>query len=499
MRLIMPIPESIKIHKPTAFGACEIRHIGGYYYVYPVTSKWDPQKGRSQKKTLKSVGKITEADGFIPNANGMRRLQQLRVTPETSPVVRNYGAYEVLLQLSEEISPLLKEHFPDCFREIRTLSLIRLVDGAASARLVQPLFADSYLSELCPDLAMSEKPVRKFISALGNKQESIDAFMRSFVLPGSTLLFNGTSIFWNGSDSLSAKGYNPEHRRDPQARILYIFEQDSHKPVFYRVVQGSIVDKTAFIDTVRDSGCRDCTIIADKGFYSKRNLSALTAAKMRFILPLQSNTINVEPEFYEKPDDHKFDGAFAYKRRMVWYRKRSSGSKGNFIYTFRDDLRRTTLQAGFVERAEKDYGEEEYQSMDVLDQGTRMGYFSFCSNIDTSAEQIYLAYKERWDIEQCFDYLKNNVVSSASHAQNDDYFRGWAFLNHVSLLYFYGLLNTIREKDLNGKYSAADVLKLTKNIYKVDSGDGQGYRVSAIQKKTQKLLNDLGVDLLRKN
>jgi hypothetical protein len=89
------------------------------------------------------------------------------------------------------------------------------------------------------------------------------------------------------------------------------------------------------------------------------------------------------------------------------------------------------------------------------------------------------------------------VINSASHAQTDDYFRGWTFINHVSLLYYYGLVNALRSTGLNEKYSAEDVLKLTKNIYRVDSGDSQGYRVSAIQKKTRELLDDLGVDLLR--
>ena len=36
-----------------------------------------------------------------------------------------------------------------------------------------------------------------------------------------------------------------------------------------------------------------------------------------------------------------------------------------------------------------------------------------------------------------------------------------------------------------------------KNIYRVDSGDGQGIKISAIQKKTQELLNAMNVDLLR--
>ena len=327
-------------------------------------------------------------------------------------------------------------------------------------------------------------------------QTQLDAFMRSQVLPGTTLLFDGTSIFLRSADSLSAKGYNPEHNQNPQARILYVFEKDTHKPVFYRVVQGSVVDKAAFMDTVNAAGCNDCIIIADKGFYSKRNVSALMNAGMRYILPLQENTVNVEPEFYANTDDNKWDGVFSYSKRPVWYRKRTSGNKGNYIYTFRDDSRKAALAGSYVERIEKDYGEEDQVPMDVLKE-VRMGYFSFCSNLDLPAKEIYLDYKQRWDIEQCFDYLKNSITASASHAHTDDYFRGWAFLNHISLLYYYGLLNALRNTKLDDRYSAEDILKLTKNIYRVDTGDGQGVKVSAIQKKTLEVLDTLKVDLLR--
>ncbi|MBE6009470.1 MAG: hypothetical protein E7236_02245 [Lachnospiraceae bacterium] len=495
----MSIPESIKRHKPTQFGALEIRCIGGdKYYVYQISSRWDPEKNRPRKVTGKSIGKITEADGFIPNANGLRLMQEMRITPDVAPVVRNYGSYELLQQLSGDLDNQLRKYFPDCFREIRTIALIRLVDSVSSTKMIQPIFLDSYMSDLCGDIAVSEGSVRRFISRLGRMQDQLDAFMRDQVVPGTTLLFDGTSIFTRSADSLSEKGYNPGHRLNPQARILYVFEKDSHRPVFYRVVQGSIVDKTAFVDTLNASGCKDCIIIADKGFYSKRNLSALMTASMKFILPLQSNTVNVEDEFYANKDDHKFDGVFTYNKRTVWYRKKPSGSKGNFIYTFRDDIRKAELQERFVEEAEKHYGEAEYSPMDVLND-TRMGYFSFCSNLDVDAKEIYLSYKQRWDIEQCFDYLKNSVSSSASHAHTDEYFRGWAFLNHISLIYYYGLLNALRDTKLDGKFTAEDVLKLTKNIYRVDIGDGEGYKVSAIQKKTRKLLEGLGVDLLRKN
>ena len=134
--------------------------------------------------------------------------------------------------------------------------------------------------------------------------------------------------------------------------------------------------------------------------------------------------------------------------------------------------------------------------MDVLKE-KRMGYFSFCSNLDVPAKEIYLSYKQRWDIEQCFDYLKNSVSTNASFAHSDDYFRGWAFLNHISLLYFYGLLNALRVSKLDEKFSAQDVLKLTKNIYLVNTGSSAGNQVSAIQKKTREVLEAIHVDLLR--
>ncbi len=86
----MSIPESIKKNKPTEFGALEIRCFGeGKYYVYQITSKWDAEKNRPKKVTGKSIGKITEAEGFIPNANGLRLMKEMRITPDVAPVVKN--------------------------------------------------------------------------------------------------------------------------------------------------------------------------------------------------------------------------------------------------------------------------------------------------------------------------------------------------------------------------------------------------------------------------
>ncbi|MBR0158798.1 MAG: hypothetical protein IJM24_06935, partial [Clostridia bacterium] len=58
-------------------------------------------------------------------------------------------------------------------------------------------------------------------------------------------------------------------------------------------------------------------------------------------------------------------------------------------------------------------------------------------------------------------------------------------------------LNKLRTTKLDDKYSPEDVLKLTKNIYKVNEQGSDTNRISHIQRKTSELLSSLGVDLLR--
>ena len=87
--------------------------------------------------------------------------------------------------------------------------------------------------------------------------------------------------------------------------------------------------------------------------------------------------------------------------------------------------------------------------------------------------------KERWDIEECFDYLKNSVRAGASHTHNDKYFRVWAFLNHISLLFYYGLINAINVHHLSEKLNPKEAILVTKDICKVTDADG-GKRLTHI-------------------
>ena len=482
----MPIPEAIKAFKPTEFGAVEIRNISGHFYVYEISSKWDPVKKKARKVTGKSVGKITLEDGFIPNTFGMRRMMPLH------PIVKNYGAYAILQQLSGNLEARLKECFPDIYREISVVAMLQLVTGCRGKRIKRE-FEASYLNDIHPDLACSDYTVRTLIGKLGSRSGDMASFMRSYMKSGSKLMFDGTSIFTRADDSCTQKGYNPERKQETQVRLLYIFDRTSFLPVFYRMVPGNIADKAALKETIAASGCKNCVVIADKGFYSKKNVSFLMENKMSYILPLQYNTKLIPEEFTQEVDDHKFDGCFPYKGRNIWYKTLDSGVKGNKVYIFRDDQRKLQAEVSFMRKKEADF--EGFKNASIFDD-KRRGMFAFVSNTGDSARQVYMSYKERWDIEQCFDYLKNSIQIGAAYKRTNAELEAWSFINHISLLYFYGVIKALRERELNEKYSPEDILSIGKNIYRVrEHFSSSETRVSEITKHDAELLETLGVVL----
>lgn len=130
----------------------------------------------------------------------------------------------------------------------------------------------------------------------------------------------------------------------------------------------------------------------------------------------------------------------------------------------------------------------------------RKGIFAFISNKDEEAKKIYLAYKERWDIEQCFDYLKNFEDIGASSQRSNESMLGWTFINHVSHLYFYSLVLAIRKSGMNNEWTPNEIIMIAKNIYKVNTAgvlNKNKYIVSEESKPDEELFSALGVDLLR--
>lgn len=77
----------------------ELRLIRGHYYLYKITSVWDPEKKRTKKVTLESLGTITQAYGLIPKGMSKKGppakgTSPLKYASEKSGFLDSFGAID---------------------------------------------------------------------------------------------------------------------------------------------------------------------------------------------------------------------------------------------------------------------------------------------------------------------------------------------------------------------------------------------------------------------
>lgn len=251
-------------------------------------------------------------------------------------------------QLGADIGEALKASFPDMYRQIEVYAILRLV-FSSTGKSMKYDYEHSWLCDVYPDIRTCDSSVMKLLGRLSMRMDDMEDFMRRFCEDGHKLVFDGTSILCSTSGSYVTKGYNSRAQRHDQYRLLYVFDRTSKAPVFYRVLPGRIVDRSAFVETLSRCRCRDAIVIADKDFYSKANVSYLMKEKLRFILPLQDNTTMIPKSFDSQEGDGRFDGRFTYKGRNIWYKVFPTGDNGNRIFIYQDDFRKAEYNSLFTE------------------------------------------------------------------------------------------------------------------------------------------------------
>jgi transposase len=137
---------------------------------------------------------------------------------------------------------------------------------------------------------------------------------------------------------------------------------------------------------------------------------------------------------------------------------------------------------------------EDYSMDSYLKKEKEFGTLSMISNdIELSAEKMYVSYKTRGEIETVFDNYKNLLDADRTYMQSDKSLNAWMFINHLALMMYYKIFNTLRSKDYLKQMSVQDViLRLSKiNAIKIDGK----WTCSEINSKSIELLKKIGIDI----
>lgn len=471
-----------------------IRKIKSVFYKYAIEYQYNPKTKRTDKITKHLLGKITEKQGFIPSEKGALQ-QQIKQIPRVD--IKTYGIYHLFTSLLADDLQSLHHLFTAQVSEILlTIALMRFAYQHPLKRIPYQ-HAHDFCSQHWASSGLDDKKITAALRYAGENRNTLVEWMQSrmkvkqegwkhFVLIDSTHIPTLSE-----SLHLNEVGYNPQRSYDPQVRLMYIFSAQIKQPVYYRLIQGNIMDVTSMKTCVKELGVENVIFIADKGFYSQGNATDLQKNNLHYIIPLYRNNSLIDYQPLLQANFKKgIKNYFTYQNRIIWYYAYPSGTEQ--VVTYLDERLRVEEENDYLNRIRTHpdkYSEEEfYEKMHQL--GT-LTLSSFLPE-ELPAQELFEAYKQRNEIEMMFDTYKNFLEADRTYMQNRYVLEGWLMTNFIAMIAYYRLYQRLQEAKLLSKYSPKDILEISKGIYQTKISEN--WQCSEITKKIKTLFEKIKIE-----
>jgi len=509
----MYLPEWAQKHKEKY---TEIRRINNGFYKYEVSFSYNKEKKKTEKKTIRLLGKITEKDGFIPSSKDALR----RKSEELPKVdIKTFGVYHLFSDLmKEEIASLTEAFGDDQAQQLLSFAMMR---WAYQTPIKRATFYHShdFCSEYWARKSMSDKTISLNLKQFGENREQVVGWMKTllkdiaeneqnFVLMDSTHSFSVSENL-----AINAKGYNPDFDFEKQIRLMYLFSAQMKQPVYYRLINGNITDVKSMSLCVKEMDIKNkVTFIADKGFFSAENISLMEEERLSYIIPLHRDHSLIDYSPLQQGDFKKQTKYFIFQNRIIWYY--SYQKDGYRLITFLDEQLRVKEESDYLNRIESH--PETHTKSGFDEKLHRFGTLTLVHKIDIEKDNqkktskrnkkkeiekpteqiVFGAYKQRGEIETLFDSYKNCLHADVSYMQNRYVMEGWLFANFIAMMAYYKLYVRLQQAKRLSNYSPKDIIEQSKAICQMKIR-GQ-WHLAEMTEKTRRLFADVGVVFLPK-
>jgi hypothetical protein len=466
-------PDWVKKYQEKGTQAVKIKE---NYYLYKITSVWDPKKGRARKVTEKYLGKITP-DGIV------KPKQERIIEGLNNITVKEFGASNFINSIASNIIELLKENYPSLWKEIFVFSTMRLFHSSP-LKNVSYYYNSSHLSDAFPDAKVSPRSLSELLFSIGMERGKMVDFMKNFVEGSEFLVIDLTHIFSLSENIISATtGHNSEEDYTPQINLVLLYSLDKLQPSFFRLVPGSIRDVSVIPVSLKEAGVKKAVIIGDKGFFSDKNIKFLDTEVLDYILPLKRNSSLIDYSPIQSGDKKNFEGHFLFEKRVIWYYERKKDDRR--IIVFLDEKLKAEEEKDFITHVEN----KKKPMDDYFDRQFKIGTIAVVAKTSFHADEVFEYLKARVEIESLFDTFKNLLHADRSYMRDEAHLQGWMFVNFVSLLLYYKIYELLINKDLLTNFSPKDVILHLSRIYKLKI-EGK-WILSEIPKKSRKIIEKL--------
>lgn len=490
-------------------------------YVYHNVSYWDKEEKKPKCKR-KCIGHIDPVTGeIVPNRKkGDKQKERMTAqgkeqaamsTTETARAeepprcsVQDCGVSELLNQTAKEIGldTVLSRIFPQDSAAILTCAYYLISEGQALSRAEQwtrhtmtpcgGILSDQRISELLRRITPSL--TEDFFKAWIDWNRSQEYYCMDITSVSS----------YSELNEFVSYGYNRDGEDLPQINLLMVTGQESHLPLFYRALQGSIKDVSTLDESLRRLELVDVKVlhlVMDKGFYSEANVLALYARHIRFVIGVPFTT-SLAKDAVERNRGEEMtscknyievlgDELFAMSEHITWNHHRM------YLHTYFDPVKAAADEKKFghkirteyqelvsgelVKENEKDYkrfftvhetpkrGRKVEYNQSAIDAHKRntAGWFVLATNDIKDPEKALEVYRLKDAVEKNFDDMKNDLDMNRLRIHSAQAMDGRLFVQYVAEILLSRVRTVMKASGELKNHSMQEIIDELKSVRQV--------------------------------
>ena len=222
-----------------------------------------------------------------------------------------------------------------------------------------------------------------------------------------------------------------------EVRLIYVVQQRTGMPLFFRYVAGNVIDVSTITRTVAElkaNGVNTKFAILDAGYYTEVNADALIDAGVSFMARMKSNF-----KVYQRavknylPGLESKENAVLYNNRLVYIkcipcRIGKKEDKPAYAYLCKDMAMRHEQEKKLIERA----GDESLSGADIFEELQKQGIFVLITTRKVSKDKLLPLYYMRDQVEKIFELCKQDGKILPVNVENENTFRGHLMMTFIA-------------------------------------------------------------------
>ena len=282
------------------------------------------------------------------------------------------------------------------------------------------------------------------------------------------VFFDTTSIYFEGrgGDKLGRRGFSKDHRPDLMQMVVGAVIDDKGQPICCEMWPGNTADVTTLLPVVerlktRFAINRIC-IVADRGMISKGTIAALKAdtlpvkyilgARMRKVKAIRERVLShpgrykqIWPESADtsKPAPLKVKQVELDDKRYIVclnprQQRKDAADREAIVSALTEQIKKGPKSLvgnkGYRKYVKVEKGAASIDKQRVKSEARFDGKWVLQTNMDLSADQVALKYKQLWQVERVFRDVKSLLETRPIFHQRDDTIRGHVFCSFLALV-----------------------------------------------------------------